>query len=234
MLRESLRYPLGGDGAAERIIVGGGLHVVTAFVPLVPLILVFGYLVRVLDHVGDGPAAFRDGTPPGFGDWRALVVDGVKATLVILCYVAGPLVVLLVTLGGASELSPETLAGTASIAVLAGSTAALLAALGVAYLLPAALAGYARERRVRAAFDRSLLRTTATDARYFVAVVAAAGLLSVAAVLSSLGAPRSVPRFVGFFLLFYAEVAAAALVGRVLGESVPAGENVPAGRTEAG
>ncbi|WP_224449499.1 DUF4013 domain-containing protein [Haloprofundus salilacus] len=222
MLRESLRYPLRGDDATETLLIGGGLHVVTVFVPFVPLILVLGYLVRVLDEGSDGPTALRDGTPPGFGDLRGLVVDGLKATLVVGLYVVGPIVVLLVTLGGASELSPEALAGTASVAVLIGSTAALLAALGVAYLLPAALVGYARSRRLRAAFDRATLRTTATDARYFVAVVTAAGVLSAAAVVSVLGAPRSLPRFVGFFVLFYTEVAAAALVGRVYGESVPA------------
>ncbi|KTG08326.1 hypothetical protein AUR64_19005 [Haloprofundus marisrubri] len=222
MLREALRYPLRGDDAAERLILGGGLHVVTAFVPVVPLVFVVGYLVRVLNEVSDGPSAFRGGPPPGFGDVRALVVDGLKAALVVALYAAGPLAILLVTLGGVSGLSPAALAGTAGVAVLAGSTAALLAALGVAYLLPAALVAYAHSRHLRAAFDRSFLGATATDARYFVAVVAAAGVLSVAALLSSLGAPRSVPRFVGFFVLFYAEVAAAALVGHVAGENVSA------------
>ncbi|WP_224335474.1 DUF4013 domain-containing protein [Haloprofundus halobius] len=221
MLRESIRYPFGGDDAAETLIVGGGLHVATAFVPLVPLVFVLGYLVRVLDEASSGgSAALRDGTPPTFDDLRGLTADGVKATLVVGLYSAGPLAVLLVTVGGASGLSAGALTGTASLGVLVGSTAALFAALGVAYLLPAALVGYAQSRRFRAAFDRSTLRA-ATDARYFVAVVAAGGLLSAAAVVVSMGAPRTLPRFVGFFVLFYAEVAAAALVGHVCGESVP-------------
>jgi len=105
---------------------------------------------------------------------------------------------------------------------LVGGTVSLLLAVGVAYPLPAILAGYARagsdatvRARVAGAVSFGSLRRTATSGRYFYAWTVGAVLLAFGAALSGAG-PRPV-RLVGFFGLFYLEVAAAAAWSRGIG-----------------
>lgn len=212
MLRSSLRFPTRGEGALQTLLVGGGLHLLAAFVPLLPLVFVLGYLVRVLARTGEADAtAYRtDLRPPGFVRIRRLLVDGLAAGVVLVAYLFVPLGVLYATVSGAARASVRPAGQGASVGFLLGSTAALALIAGVAYLLPAALAAYARRRRLRAAFDLGTLRRAATDVEYLVGWVAGAVVLGVG---GALFAPLNAVAL-GFFVLFYAEVVAVALWGR--------------------
>lgn len=241
MFRGVLSYPLRADGdrfPLDVVLVGGGLHLLAVFVPILPLIPVAGYLVRVLDNAaGTDRTAFRtEASPPTFGDLRGLFADGLAAFAIALTYLAVPAVVLLVTARGLSSASiagggagigatgPGVGAGGTAFGVgvgfLVGSTVTLLLALTFAYLLPAALVAYARSRDLRAAFDADRLRPLVTDGRYLVAVGVAATAVGLALVVA-----RPLNRLaLGFFVVFYAETVAAALCGHAVAGSVPATE----------
>lgn len=210
MLREAVRSPARGSDAVFTLAVGGGLHLLAEWVPVVPFVLVVGFLVRTLGHV----AAPDDRERPRFAlaALRGLVRDGLAGLAVAVGYLAVPAVVLATTTWG---LVGRGGGGDAGLVVVLGTTAALAFAAPFVYLLPAGLTGYAVEGRLRAAVDRSRLRRCAGDGRYLVAtLVGVAGLGSVAALYRPLA-----PVVAGFFLAFYVEVAVANLVGRAAGEA---------------
>lgn len=215
---EALRYPTRGEDRVETLLVGGGLHLLVAAIPLaapVSLLLVAGYVVRVLSRVADAGAIEAAASPPAFRDVGRLVRDGVVAVLVAAAYLLVPAVVLGVTTGGALRAG-GTADGAGRVMFLVGSLASLFLALGVVYPLPAALGAYAVTGRVRAAFDREALTRAATDLQYFVAVGGGAACLVVAAV-----AVTTLDRIVvGFFLAFYLELAAAALMAAGAADAV--------------
>jgi hypothetical protein len=208
MLREALRYPVRGPDAAATVAVGGGLHLLAEWVPVLPFVLVAGFLVRTLGHAAgaaDRPA-FAPAALPG------LVRDGLAGLVVAVAYLAVPAAVLATTAWGLVGRGSGD--GTGLVVVL-GATAALAFAAPFVYLLPAGLTGYAVEGRLRAAVDRSRLRRTAGSARYLVATLVGAGAVGVVA---GLYRPLA-PVVVGFFGAFYVEVAVAALVGGAAGEA---------------
>lgn len=213
MLREALRAPARGEDAVATIAVGGGLHLLAEWVPVLPFVVVAGFLVRTL-----GRAAVDDGVDerqPRFtlAALPGLARDGLAGLAVAVAYLAVPTAVLATTTLG---LVGRGGGGSAGLVVVLGTTAALAFAAPFVYLLPAGLTGYAAERRLRAAFDRSRLRRCAGDGRYLVAtLVGGAGLGVVAAVYRPLA-----PVVVGFFAAFYVEVVVATLVGRAAGEAV--------------
>lgn len=218
MLRAALRYPIRGERGYERVLVGGGLALASAFVPLVPLVFVAGYVVRVLSHTGGGGGdALRD-VPPGFDGVLDLFRDGLAAVVVGAAYLLVPAAVLAVTVGGLLGGDADVATPGAATGVLVGSTAALALAVAFVYPLPAALVGYATRRRLRAAFDVGLLLRAAGDGRYLFAwLVGVAALGTAAALFGPLNALA-----LGFFLAFYAAAVAAALVGTATAPAVRA------------
>ncbi|PSP56019.1 hypothetical protein BRC82_02460 [Halobacteriales archaeon QS_1_67_19] len=175
MFLTALRYPFrtGEDRSAlDVVLIGGGLHLLAALVPVVPLIAVAGYLVRVLAQAaGTDPGAFRtESSPPSFRGIGRLFVDGLAAIAVATAYLSVPAGVLAVTVRGigAAPIGVDP-SGPAGVGFLAGSTVTLFAVLAFAYPLPAALTAYARARRLRAAFELDRLWPALTDARYFAA-----------------------------------------------------------------
>lgn len=210
-MRTALAYPFRGEPRFDAVLVGGGLHLLAVWLPVLPFLVVAGYLVRVLEETAAAPR-LREATRP---DWRPvgpLLRDGAVAVGVCLAYLAVPIGLLVVTLGGPLERTDPT-GGTDGLVFLVGSTVVLLVSLAAAYPLPAALAAYARERRVRAAFDRRLLSIATRDGRYLYAVVVAATGIGV--VVAAYGPLNAVA--LGFFVAFVVEVAAAALVGSAVG-----------------
>lgn len=237
MLREALRYPLGAaddrGATAEALATGGGLHLLAALVaPLWPIslltpiatVLVVGYLVRVFASAGE---AEDPATLPTFRRPIGLLRDGLVASALSIAVLLVPVVVLLVTVAGATSggagggpIDPTTPLGYG--VTLVGGTMSLLLAIGVAYPLPAMLAGYARadsaatvRTRVAEGISFRGLRRTATSGRYFYAWTVGAVLLAFGAALAGSGS-RPV-RLVGFFGLFYLEVAAVAAWSRGIG-----------------
>jgi hypothetical protein len=208
MLREALRYPARGSDAVATVAVGGGLHLLAEWVPVLPFVLVFGFLVRALGHA----AAPDDRGRPQFtlAALPGLVRDGLAGVVVAVAYLAVPVAVLATTTWGLVGRGGD---GRAGLIVILGGTAALAFVAPFVYLLPAGLTGYAVEGRLRAAVDRSRLRRTASDARYLVAWLVGVGALGTTAALYRPLAPV----VVGFFAAFYVETVVAALVGRAAG-----------------
>lgn len=211
MLREALRYPARGSDAVFTVAVGGGLHLLAEWVPVLPLVFALGFVVRTLGHA----AAPDERERPEFGlaALSGLVRDGLAGAVVAAAYLAVPVAVLVTTTWG---LVGRGGGGPAGLVVVLGATAALAFVAPFVYLLPAGLTGYAVEGRLRAAVDRRRLRRTGGDAHYLVAWLVAVGTLGVVAALYRPLAPV----VVGFFAAFYAEVAVAALLGRAAGEAL--------------
>lgn len=212
-MRAALAYPFGGEPRFDAVLVGGGLHLLAVWIPLVPFLAVAGYLVRVLEETATAPR-LRDAARPNWRPVGPLLRDGAVAAGICLAYLAIPIGLLVVTLGGPLERVDPT-GGADGLVFLVGSTVVLLVALAAAYPLPAALAAYARRRRIRAAFDRRLLAIATRDGGYlFAVVVAATGLALTAAAYAPLNRLA-----LGFFFAFVVEVAVAAAVGSAVGSA---------------
>ncbi|XVH30490.1 DUF4013 domain-containing protein [Haloferacaceae archaeon DSL9] len=216
MLREALRYPFRGSTRFDTVLVGGGLQLAAAFLPVLPLVFALGYLVRVLEHTAaEGGDAFRgDAAPPRFRPVWPLFRSGLGAGVVLAAFLAPPTLVLFATV---SVLAGGTTDGRiGGLFFLVGSTAALCTALAALYPLPAALTAYASTGRIRAAVDARVLRRAVADARYFYAAVVGFVLLGLAvAVFAPLNAIAA-----GFFVAFAVEVVVAALWGRAAAPAV--------------
>lgn len=213
MIRELLGYPFRGSPRVDAVLVGGGLHLLAVWLPLVPFVAVAGYVSRVLAATA---AADRitEAERPSWRPVAPLLWDGVRLLTTCLGYLIVPTVLLVVTVGGPLERVDPT-GTTDGLIFLTGTTLATLLAFAVAYPLPAALVAVARKRTLRAAVDRSLIGPATRDAGYLVATLfAAAGLAVAAGLYAPLNAVAA-----GFFLAFYVEVAAAAAVGSATGRA---------------
>ncbi|MCU4801856.1 DUF4013 domain-containing protein [Halobacteria archaeon HArc-gm2] len=159
---DAFGYPLRGDGALKRFLVGGGvpslltvavfaLIVLSIFLaPVAILILLLapvwlavalllaGYYVRVVRATYDG-----NEDPPAFGDWQELLVDGGYSVLIGLGY-ALPLVLLgiVVTVGfvalvggGAAMGGSDAESAVAALGLLSLLVFSLLSLVVMAYSL---------------------------------------------------------------------------------------------------
>ncbi|MFC6824854.1 DUF4013 domain-containing protein [Halopelagius fulvigenes] len=211
MLRHALSYPLNSDDRIPTILIGGILSVLGVLI--VPAFILQGYFVRVLRGAAKGEAA-----APSFTDWGGLIVDGVKLFVVNVAYglvVAIPTILVsalfvptsVETGPGGAPTQPGAGFGTVA---LVGVLVVLLLGLLVAYLLPAAMANFAVEDSLGAAFDFSTIWTAATTSEYFVGWVLA---LVVGVVGGLVGSALSLV-VVGIFVLFYTQAVTYYLFGR--------------------
>lgn len=208
MIEGAFTYPTDREDWVPTVLVGGILLLLGFLV--VPLFVAYGYLVRVVRETAAGTEE-----PPGFGDWEALLVDGLTAVVVGVVYQIPAVLVAALTVGGTvvavlSGAGTPAPRATALAGVLLGLALSSLLSLVFAYLSVAALVAFAVEERVGAAFDPAAVRRVAFDADFAVAWVvgvvalAAAGALAGVPLLGWVLAP---------FLLFYATVVAARLWG---------------------
>ncbi len=217
MLSDALSFPRGGDDWLSTLLVGGILTILSFLI--LPAFVLQGYLVRVLDA-----AARRERTPPSFTQWGALFVDGLKVFVVNLVYGLVVLIPLALLLGGVfivvpgepmsaeSGMTPPPPTGSGGGLLVVVLLFALVVVFGllIAYFLPAALANFAIEGNIGAAFA---LRTIASGA--FTGDYAVAWLLAVVVgVVGGLVGSALSAVVVGFFLLFYVQVVLYYLVGR--------------------
>lgn len=215
MFEAALRYPTNGEKAFERLLIGGLLVILSVFV--IPIFLVYGYLVRSLAAVAAG-----DEEPPAFDDWEDLFVDGVKAFVVAFVYGIVPAVLLVAFLVPVSvgtsvdgDGSSGFLAGLGVVAFLA----AVFVGIAVAYVIMAALSNFAVEGRVGAAFDFGAIGRLATSEPYVVAIVLAivvqvvVGAAIFAAVLFTLGLALLVLAPLGAFINFWTYLVTVYLFG---------------------
>jgi hypothetical protein len=237
MLQESLEYPASGDDAVKTLLIGGILTL--ASVLLLPVIVVLGYLVRVLRTTIDG-----EEEPPVFEDWEALLVDGLKATGVALAYFAVPVIVsillavsvlftvsttVVVSEAGDVVAEPAAVAGGGLIVLLflVGTIFSVFWSLAAAYVLPASLARLATTDRIGAAFQFREIWTTVKTGGYAVpwllalAVSIAAGfVVGVVSLIPAIGAVAVA------FVYFYTNVVAFRLYGEGVVRATPV-ETVP-------
>ena len=221
MIQEAIDYPRNGDDAVTTLLIGGVLGLLSVLV--VPIFLLFGFSVRVLRSVEDG-----EETTPTFDEWGELFVDGLKAFAIVLVYSIVPMIVLGVTVGGtiaaavAGDVRPGAIAG-AFLGFALGGVLWLLAF----YVIPAALASFASEGRMGAAFDTAVLRRVLLDGDYATAWLVAFVLFVVAGVV--VGVLQALPPL-GFvaaaFVNFYVGLSAAYLYGNAFVDA-SAGEVPP-------
>lgn len=212
MLPAPFRVPFRAERAVDVLLFGGGLHLANVYLPVLPLVVVLGYHLRVLTELAGRDDRTRFDSLPGFGDPLELLRRGAGAAVVVVAALLPATVVLVVTVAGFTNrpLSPGSIDFGTSVAFLLGSTAALLLGVGFLYLLPAALVSYGVRGRLRAAVDTEALRQAGTDASYFYNV--AAGLVVGAFLLAVANALVGIA--VGFFVAFYAEVVMVAFWSR--------------------
>lgn len=203
-LSEAISSPTEDDEWIKTILIGGVL-VLLGFL-IVPLIIAYGYMLRVLRaRLADAPE------PPRFTEWGNLLVTGVKAWVIGLVYMLIPLIVGAVVIGG-SILAIATGTEAGAGAGLAGSlfgmvlTAVLL--LLFSYAATAGLVNFAKEDRLGAAFDVDVLTDVLTDTAFLVPWLVGLVALFVA---GAVGGIPLIGWLISPFVTFYAFVVAAHL-----------------------
>lgn len=160
------------DEAVTTVVIGGILTFFSFL--LVPQVVVLGYVVRLLRAVD------RDEGPPTFGDLRGLLVDGVRAYVIWLAWTFVPLAVDWGLNGGRLRPGQATLwllgwvFAPGPVSRVAGlgvertsffewyaSWEPYVVLLVVLYLLPGAMANFARRGTLRAGFFDDGLRRQA-------------------------------------------------------------------------
>lgn len=209
-LRDPLGFPFRGSRPEGPVIAGWVLLLANALVPVVPLVPLAGYLLRVLG----ASAREEDAPPPAVEDLAGVVGDGLATFAVAAVYLLVPVVVLVVSAGGVLLGDPPEPGPASSLLVLAGTTTVLALAVLGAYLLPVGLVGVATGG-LRAALDPGRARAVGGHAAYFVGWVRGAVALAAGAGLASLlGAVPVLGRVLPSLALAYALIVTARLWGR--------------------
>ncbi|MFC6724278.1 DUF4013 domain-containing protein, partial [Halobium palmae] len=120
MLTDSLDYLREGDDWVKTLLIGGVLGLLVVLV--VPMFVVYGYLMRVLRIRMRG-----EETVPEFDDWGEMTVDGLKAFVVAFVYgvvpaILGAVFVVFGVLGlvGGGNADSGLLAGLGTLGILLG------------------------------------------------------------------------------------------------------------------
>lgn len=218
MLEDALRYPWNGEKNVETLLIGGVLSLLGVF--FIPVLFVYGYLVRVIREVSTG----TEEVPPVFDDWGDLLVDGIVAFVIGLVYVLVPGII--VTAGTLAWILPVSVGtsvggnsggGIAVVGVLVALLVllvGLLSLLAAVYLMPAAIAAFALTGNFGAAFSPSTIRTVGTDESYAVAWLMAVVIGIIAQIVSGIVAATVVGLLLVPFIGFYGNVASAYAIGR--------------------
>lgn len=220
MIEEGISYPLRGENALGRIFVGGLLGIFGFLI--VPLLALFGYLLRVLARSARDP----DADPPAFEDWGGLIVEGLKGVVVAIAYGIVPFLVLgfVGVLGAAGAASESGTARAVLGAVGAvGAIVGLLVMVVLYYILPAALTRAALEGRIGAAFEVGALGRVLTSGSYLIAwllpfvIAVAVNFAMIAFIVVTLGVGVLVVLVVGPFVQFYVQLVVFYMFGRAYG-----------------
>lgn len=207
-ISEALRYPLERE-AWERLLLIGGILMLFGFL-LLPLFVVYGYIVRVIKDRLAGADQ-----PPAFGEWESLLVDGVKAFVIGVIYLLIPFMIGTMTVGGsiaaiATGSRGGTAVGLAGLAI--GLFVTFLLSLVFGYAAVAALVHFAHEDRLGAAFDLATLKTIVFSEEYALSWLLSVIVLIGASVIT--GLLNLIPLFgavFSVFVAFYVQIVAAKL-----------------------
>lgn len=207
-ISNAVTYPMEHDDWIKTALIGGALFFFGFL--FVPLLLVYGYIVRVIRH-----RLAEEPQPPIFSEWETLLTDGGKAFVIGFVYLLVPGIVGVFTVGGsilaiATGTRSGAAAGFAGLAV--GALLTLVLSLVFGYVAVAAIVNFASEGRLGAGFDVASIKTVVLSGDYAVgwglsiAVFVAASL--VVGILNGIPVLGTV---VGAFVFFYAQVVAAYL-----------------------
>lgn len=207
-LGAAIEYPMEHDDWVKTILIGGILSILSVLI--VPIIIVYGYIVQVLRHRLAG-----EPQPPTFDDWETLLVDGLQVFVITVVYLLIPIIVGAVTVGGsviavATGTRGGLLAGGAGI--LIGLLVSFLLALVFGYVAVAGIVNFASEEQFGAAFDFGTLRPILVDGDYAVAWLLSVGVfIGVGVVTGVLNIVPFIGGIIGAFVVFYAQIVAAYL-----------------------
>jgi hypothetical protein len=192
-LKDIFRFPFQGPNWQSRFLLGAALIFASSFIPLVPMVFVYGYILHVMRQAIKGEGL----SMPAWDDWGKLGTDGLRAILIGLVYMLPGIIVFVGGMAlymGASFAFPLLMSGVQDESGLAivlpmmflGSMAimfismflgSVLSVLG-AIPLPAAAAHFVSQDKVGAAFRVRewwpLLQ--ANKLGYFISWVVVAGL----------------------------------------------------------
>lgn len=212
MLPDAIAYLKRSDDVWKTSILGG-LFVLFSFL-LIPLFLVWGYVIQVVDRTSHG-----DDEAPVFENWSELTVDGAKAFVVLLTYAIVPLLVGIALATALWAATGGTPGSTGAAGFVLGGFVTVGVAIAAMYAAPAGIANVASKRRIRAGFDRETLRPVLASGTYATRWLLALGIVLVGSFVT--GVLSTIP-FVGAILGaivgFYALVAAYYVVGHTWGE----------------
>ena len=215
MFEEAIRYPWKGEDNVKNVAIGGVLTLLSVF--LLPMFFVYGYSLEVIRRVSAGDVE----EPPAWEDWGTLFVDGLKVFVITFVYSLIPAAIfafavfswfvpVVVSSGG------EGSSGLAAFGFLVGLLVFLLAtvvALAFAYVVPAAVAAFARTGRLGSAFSPSKLRSVGGHRGYAVAWVVALAVTLVASAVSGALSATGIGAILGAFVIYYGTIAAAYAIG---------------------
>lgn len=204
MIENAFTYPTDQDSWVKTLIIGG---VLTFFgFLLIPLFAVQGYVIRVIRSTIEG-----ESSPPEFGDWGNLIVQGFKAWVIAFIYMLIPTIVAFVTVGGAigaMATGSETGAAVGLAGMFGGLALTAVLSLVFGYFAVVAIVLFAREEEFGAAFDFGQLRDVALNADYAIAWLVSIVVFIVAGIVA--GIP-----FIGFILGPFASFYAMMVAGRL-------------------
>jgi hypothetical protein len=251
-LKPLLKFPFQGPDWRNRLLIGTAVTLAGFFVPLLPMVFVYGYTVAVMRQAIQGQGLEL----PAWDDWGKLGLDGLRLLVVGLAYTLPGILVLsagwflyMVTSFAfpllMSNAGGQGGGGMAALAVLAlfGSLAILMLSMTLGFILillaliplPAAMAHFAAQDKVAAAFRVRewwpLLR--ANRSGYFAAWVVVFGLITilnfaVALAYYSVVLCCLIP-FLAAPAAFYISVVALALFGQTYRESRTIVSSLPLG-----
>lgn len=89
-LRSAFSFPFQSRDWLSRFIIGAALLFVSLFIPIVPALFVYGYIVEVMRQVIGGEAPVL----PEWKDWGRLGLDGLRSLAVGLAFLGPGLVIL--------------------------------------------------------------------------------------------------------------------------------------------
>jgi len=234
MFEDALRYPTSGDDALETIAIGGILGLLGFLI--LPVFLVYGYLVRVIRAVSRGD----DETPPTFDDWGELLVDGVEGFVIVLVYTVVPALVLAIAVAPLVLISSVTVssvgAGDGSgaggvltavilLVVFVVTALALVALLAAIYLVPAAVTAFATTDRLGAAFSVTELRRIGASGQFLTGWLIAIAISVLVGFVAGLAAATVLGILLVPFVNFFGNVAAAYALGAGVRDPTGTGAN---------
>ncbi len=213
MLEDGLSYPARGDWIG-RILIGGVLGFFSFLV--VPVFFLLGYFVRVLETSIEGADE-----PPAFDEWGELFVTGLVAFVITFAYSIVPVVVYSVVvfglIGAGGAIGGDgggLLAGLGFLSMLAFLPLLLL----IYYVVPAALANYARRGTLGAGFDVDAIKPVVLSVDYLIAVLLPLVVAFVVWIVVGILFATIVGALLVPFVQFYAQVAIFRMFGLAFAE----------------